>query len=111
MAFSATSEVENGIARITVTGELDASVAGDFRTQIEKVAAEKPRRLVLMMSGLEYMSSAGVRVLIFAKQKLQGLGPIYIVGARQPIIELLEEVGLQHSVDFLPEYDVARIEG
>ena len=111
MPFSVTSEATNGIARITLTGELDASSAPEFKAAIEKVAAGKPRRLVLMLEGLEYMASAGLRVLIFAKQKLGGTSDIYVVGARPAIVETLEMTGFQHSVVMLPEYDAAQIEG
>lgn len=110
MAFSAASEVTNGIAKVTLTGELDASAAPEFKSEIEKVAAQKPRRLVLMLAGLEFMASAGLRVLIFAKQKLGGNTDIYVVGARPAIVETLEMTGFQHSVAMLPEYDAAKIE-
>jgi anti-anti-sigma factor len=110
MPFSATTELSNGIARIMLSGELDASAAPEFKAAIEKVAAEKPRRLVLLMSELEYMASAGLRVLIFAKQKL-GLGTdIFIVGARPSVIETLQMTGFHHSAVLLHEYDAARIE-
>ena len=110
MSFSATTEVTKGIARITLDGELDASSAPDFKAAIEKVAADKPRRLVLMLSGLEYMASAGLRVLIFAKQKLGAATDIFVVGAQPSIVDTLEMTGFQHSVVMLPEYDAAQIE-
>jgi anti-anti-sigma factor len=110
MAFSATTEVSNGIARISVSGELDAGAAPDFKAAIEKVVAERPRRLVLLMSGLEYMASAGLRVLIFAKQKL-GVGTdIFIVAARAEVLETLRMTGFHHSAVLLDDYDAARIE-
>ena len=111
MSFSATSEVANGIAKIVLTGELDASSAPAFKAEVEKVAAEKPAKLVLMMNGLEFMASAGLRVLIFAKQKLGGSTTIYVVGAPPSIVETLEMTGFQHSVTMLREYDAAAIEG
>lgn len=111
MAFNASSEVVNGIARITLSGELDASSAPEFKAAIEKVSAEKPRRLVLMLSALEYMASAGLRVLIFARQKMGQGTDIYVVGAQPPIVETLEMTGFQHSVVMLDEYDAAQIEG
>jgi anti-anti-sigma factor len=111
MSFNVTTEVANGIARITLDGELDASSAPDFKAAIEKVAADKPRRLVLMLSGLEYMASAGLRVLIFAKQKLGAATDIFVVGAQPAIVDTLEMTGFQHSVVMLPEYDAAQIEG
>jgi anti-anti-sigma factor len=110
MSFSVTSEVTNGIARVTLTGELDASSAPEFKAEIETVAAMKPRRLVLMMRALEFMASAGLRVLIFAKQKMGGGTDIYVVGARPSIVDTLEMTGFQHSVVILPEYDAAQIE-
>lgn len=111
MSFTATTEVKNGIARITLAGELDASAAPDFKAEVEKAAAQRPRRLVLMLGGLEYMASAGLRVLIFAKQKLGSGTDIYVVGAQPPIVETLEMTGFQHSVVMLKEYDAAQIEG
>jgi anti-anti-sigma factor len=110
MSFSVASEVKKGIARITLSGELDASTAPEFKAEIEKVAAEKPRRLVLMMPGLEFMASAGLRVLIFAKQKMGSGTDIYVVGAQPSIVETLEMTGFHHSVVMLPEYDAAQIE-
>jgi anti-anti-sigma factor len=57
------------------------------------------------------MASAGLRVLIFAKQKLGSSTDIYVVGARPSIVETLEMTGFQHSVVMLPQYDAAQIEG
>jgi anti-anti-sigma factor len=111
MAFSTSTEVNNGIAKITLSGELDASSAPQFKAEIEKAAAEKPRRLVLMMQGLEYMASAGLRVLIFAKQKLGSGTDIYVIAPQPPIVETLEMTGFHHSVVMLDSYDAARIEG
>jgi anti-anti-sigma factor len=111
MAFSVSSNVTNDIAKVTLTGELDASAAPEFKSEIEKVAAQKPRRLVLMLAGLEFMASAGLRVLIFAKQKLGSSTDIFVVGAQPSIVETLEMTGFQHSVVILPEYDASKIEG
>lgn len=110
MSFSVSSDVANGIARITLTGELDASSAPQFKAAIEGVAADRPRRLVLLLDGLEYMASAGLRVLIFAKQKLGSTTEVFIVGAQAPIVETLEMTGFQDSVVMLPVYDAAQIE-
>ena len=107
MAFSATTEVTSGIARITLAGELDASSAPDFKAAIEGIVGQRPRSLV---KELEYMASAGLRVLIFAKQKL-GVGTdLFIVGAQPSIVETLQMTGFHHSAVLLDEYDAARIE-
>ena len=70
MAFTCSLLVENRIAKITLNGELDAASAGGFRDRIAEAAGQNPRALVLMMENLDYMASAGLRTLIFAKQKM-----------------------------------------
>lgn len=111
MAFEAKLEMmDKGIAKITLSGEMDGSVAPQFKTTVEDAAAQEAKRLVLMMEGLSYMSSAGIRVLIFAKQKMGADVDIYMVGTQEQIVDTLEMTGLQHSVVLLDEYDASVIE-
>ena len=110
MALSLSTEEVNGISKITLVGELDAVSATEFRTTIENVAASAPKRIVLMLEGLTYMASAGLRTLVFAKQKLGPEVDIYVVGTQEPVMETLEMTGFHHSVVMLDEYDASEIE-
>jgi anti-anti-sigma factor len=110
MAFDASLEIENGIAKITVSGELDASTAAVFKEEVEKAAGDEVKKLVLMMQELEYMASAGLRVLIFAKQKMGADVDIYLVGAQEMVLDTVQKTGFDHSVFLLDEYDAAQIE-
>jgi anti-anti-sigma factor len=111
MIFNVTSEItDNGIAKITLSGELDASVSSVFNAEVESAFTQGARRLVLLVKDLEYMSSAGLRVLVFAKQKLGSNVDIYIVGAQEAVMEPITMTGLHHSVFLLNEYDPAAIE-
>ncbi|MFQ5794625.1 MAG: STAS domain-containing protein [Candidatus Bipolaricaulia bacterium] len=110
MAFDAALEMAHGIAKITLSGELDANGAPTFKSEVEKAAAEQPKRLVLLMQDLEYMASAGLRILIFAKQKMGTDVDIYVVGAQEPVMETLQLSGFHQSVIALDTYDAAEIE-
>ncbi len=98
MSFTSTLETGEGIATITLIGELDGASAPLFRADVEKAAELKPRRLVLMMKDLNYMSSAGLRVLIFAKQKLGANTDIHVIGMQDTVMETLRLTGFLSSV-------------
>jgi anti-anti-sigma factor len=104
MALTSTLTMDNGVAKITLVGELDASVAGKFKETIEQAAAQNPKRLVLFLEGLDFMASAGLRVLVFAKQKMRSDVPIYIIGCQPPVLSSLEMSGFQKSVYLQDSY-------
>ncbi|MGK7920977.1 MAG: anti-sigma factor antagonist, partial [Trichodesmium sp.] len=81
-----------------------------FKTKVEEAAATSPKRLVLMMQDLEFMASAGLRVLIFAKQKMGTGVDIYMVGVQEMVLDTIKKTGFDQSVYLLDEYDAAQIE-
>jgi len=110
MIFEATLEMRDSIARITLSGELDAATAPLFKEKVEEAVAQGAKRLVLIMNGLEYMASAGLRVMIFAKQTLGSSVDLYIVGAQDSVLETIEMTGFYQGVILRERYDAAEIE-
>jgi anti-sigma B factor antagonist len=98
VAFTITDSIADNAANFVLTGELDASSAPAFRDKIEAASAANVQKLVLDLSDLEYMSSAGLRVLIYAKQKM-GVGvDIVLVGTQPMVQDTLEKTGFNRSV-------------
>src|SRR4051794_13871939 len=98
MAFTITDTIGDNTATFTLAGELDASSAPAFHEKIETAASANVKKLVLDLSALEYMSSAGLRVLIYAKQKM-GVGvDIILVGTQPMVQDTLEKTGFNRSV-------------
>jgi anti-anti-sigma factor len=111
MAFDVKSEMtKQGIAKVTLSGELDASVAPLFKAEVEKMANGNAKRLVLLMHDLVYIASAGIRVLVFAKQKMGAEIDIYVIAPQEQVMETFEMTGLQHSLVIMKRYEVAKIE-
>lgn len=104
MAFDAQLVMTDHVAKITLTGSLDASSAPRFKEVIEQAAVQSPSRLVLLMNDLEFLASAGLRVLIFAKQKMGAKVDIYVVGSQGPVLGTLEMSGFHHSVYIQDRY-------
>ena len=105
MAFSAVLEVKDTTAKITLSGELDASTAPEFKEKIEEAATQDISKLVLIMNDLEYMASAGLRMLIFSKQKMGADVEIFVVGAQEMVMDTIEKTGFHHSVTVVDTYE------
>ena len=110
MAFESTLEMVNGVAKITLTGELDAASAPQFKTTIEEAVAQTAKRIALLVADLDYISSAGLRVLVFARQKMGKGTDIYLIGAQDQILDPIRQSGLLHSLYTSETYDAGIIE-
>src|SRR5512135_2935202 len=98
MAFSTRYERDGTAAKIALIGELDAAAAPQFRQDIEAAAAEGGvQQLVLLVEELDYIASAGLRVLIFARQKMGAGVDIYVIGAQEQVLDTLEKTGFSNS--------------
>lgn len=105
MAFNITETIAGGTATFTLIGELDAAAAPAFREQIDAAAAAQVKELILNLSGLEYMSSAGLRVLIYAKQKMGMSVDLILVGTQPMVRDTLEKTGFHHSVTLVESHE------
>lgn len=110
MTFNATLETSQDIAKITLFGELDATTAPIFKEKIEAAAAQQPHQLVLIMENLDYMASAGLRMLIFAKQKMGAKVDLLLVGVNDRIMNTIQNTGFHHSVVLVDNIETAFLE-
>lgn len=105
MAFSVRTEQSDSVVKMFLAGELDAAAAADFRAEVDRAAAMGPERLVLVMDELTFMASAGLRVLVFAKQKMGAAVDLYIAGAHDAVKETITMTGFDQSVEMVDSYD------
>lgn len=66
-----TKETNGTTLRIAVEGKLDTRTAPDLAAEIEKGLLDGAEYLVWDFSNLEYISSAGIRVMMVAANKLE----------------------------------------
>lgn len=100
MEFTATLTTSGPTAYIELAGDLDATTAPRFREKIEQAATADLERLVLEMAELNYMSSAGLRSLVFARQKMGRDVEIVLVSPVASVLETIKLTGFDHSVTF-----------
>ena len=97
MPLQMSSSVEGTTARVVLSGELDGSSASSVRDAVDKALQGHPERLVLMVENLNFMASAGLRILIFAKQKQPGL-KVYLVKPQEAVVDTLKKTGFYQGV-------------
>ena len=77
---------------IEVSGRLDTITA----PVLEKTISENicgVQSLVLDFKGLEYISSAGLRVILAAQKKMQSQGSMKLIGVCDDVMEVFEMTG------------------
>jgi len=97
MPLTLKPSISGDVARLEIVGDVDGSTAPLVRDAVDKLLGSSPRALVLQVEQLGYMSSAGLRVLIFAKQKSPAL-TIYMVKPQPPIVDTLKKTGFYDGV-------------
>ncbi len=82
--------------KVELCGRLDASNAEGLQAELKQFAGKGITELVFIAKDLEYISSAGLRVIIFAKQKIGVDARVFLVGASAAILNVIKMSGLDN---------------
>ena len=77
---------------ISLEGRLDTMTAPELEEELKKVLPET-EQLTFDFEGLEYISSAGLRVLLSAQKVMSKQGSMKITHANETIMEIFEVTG------------------
>ena len=78
---------------IALTGRIDSTNAGSVEEQVFKKLEGINGSPVIDMNGLQYISSAGLRVLLSAQKKMAKQGSMKILHVNETIMEIFEVTG------------------
>ncbi|MGC8878333.1 MAG: STAS domain-containing protein [Anaerolineae bacterium] len=94
---------------IKVSGRLDNTSAPRLGDALNTIIAAGRFNIVLDMSGVEYISSAGLRVLIDAQKvcKRWNRGEVVLANVPQPVREVLDMVGFTPLFRFFDDSTAA----
>ena len=82
--------VENTV--LELVGRLDTTTAPSLEKTLSEDMGES-KNLILDFKGLEYISSAGLRVLLSAQKKMQKIGSMKLVNVCEEVMEVFEITG------------------
>ena len=85
--------------RLRLDGEIDIATLSVFGEAVQACRAAGERELVLDMSGVRFMDSQGLHMLLAADEAMRELGGTLVVAAPSPAVRrLLDVSGLEPVV-------------
>ena len=109
MMDSLKSGVENGILTVSLQGRIDSTNAPQTEAALEAVRQENAHTdVVLDVEGLEYISSAGLRVILRLRKNEPGLK---IVNASSEVYEIFDMTGFSEMIPVTKAYRRLSVDG
>ena len=108
-AFSCVSAPDGpGVTRLTLTGELDLATAPELRAAIHD-AAEDAELVIVDLSALAFMDSAGLCTIVTAHRKLRDAGRrLALTPGQRQVQRVFELTGLADTLPFTNDNALSR---
>jgi anti-sigma B factor antagonist len=95
-----TKDGSHNIPVMKVIGRLDTNTVAILESHISKAMTKSVRSIIFDMSGLEYVSSSGFRLLLMARREArERKGTVMICGLSQRVRDAFDIVGFTSLFD------------
>src|SRR3954451_6395122 len=85
--FAVTISERGTAVQVALEGELDIGTAPRLEDDLRRVEADGPELLVIDLSGLEFMDSTGLRLLINADMRARDAGRRLVLGRANEMVQ------------------------
>jgi anti-sigma B factor antagonist len=93
---------------LPLAGEIDLHVSPTIRTSLNRMIAKKPKRLVVDLSGVSYIDSAGLGAVIEAMQEVEAYGGKFaLAGMQETVRSIFKMLRLDQVFSIFPDVDAA----
>jgi anti-sigma B factor antagonist len=93
---------------LALEGQIDLHVSPQIADSLAALVDQKPARLVVDLTGVDYIDSSGLAVLINAAQNVEMYrGRFMLAGVRDNVRSILEIAGLSQFFLVFPHVDAA----
>ncbi len=86
------ARTEEGASILTLTGEVEVANAAQVRDAALKLVESGPRFLVVDLSGVDYMDSTGLGMLVGLLKRLKEKGGDLLIAGPQPRVRKLFDI-------------------
>lgn len=84
-----------GALIVAATGEIDMLTATRFDQEVQRAIAQSPQRLILDLTGVTFLSSAGLALLVRARKEC---ADTHVVATSTATLRPIELMGLQDDL-------------
>jgi len=98
------TKAENCVT-MTLSGEVDTKTAPELLKELTRLQLNVLSQLRMKLAEVSFMSSAGLRALVFAKQKMPHSARLYVIGASEVIQDTISKTGLTQAVVIVSDED------
>ena len=107
-ASSNTTPLQSRSNVVPLKGEIDLHVSPTVTAALNDVIDKKPERLVVDLSDVSYIDSAGLAALIQAMQRVEGYGGKFMLAGLQETVRSIFEISrLDQVFQIFPDADAA----
>ena len=85
-------KINNDAITLVVSGRLDTQTAPELENELDSILSGL-KELIFDMTNLEYVSSAGLRVILKAQKAMNAQGSMKLVGVNDSIMEVFDITG------------------
>jgi len=94
-----TSRVDNEVVVLEIEGSIDAHTAQELDRAVKDLLAQSYSRLVLDVSQMSFISSAGLRIIVYADREASGRGgQVRICGLNLQVRRVFEMAALDECL-------------
>lgn len=95
-----TTNISNQNLIISLSGRLDTITSPQLEEEINRNSFDEIEMVTLNMRGLEYISSAGLRVILMLHKKLAGInGRLKLINVNDMIMEIFTMTGMDSFLE------------
>ena len=88
---------------VEVTGEADVTNTDELRRLLDDEVAQQPRMMIIDLSGLRFMDSSALHVILRANRAMDRLGGVLaLAGPREPVAKMLRLTAADQLVPVYP---------
>lgn len=98
--FALSRHARDGFDVVTVRGDIDETTAPELDVALDECQRRRP--VLVDVTGVEYISSAGLHVLLKDREARTAL-----IGVPQTIVRLFDIIGANQRLPIFPDLDIA----